>query len=84
MVGETLHTPGDGQLKSAIYAVFGKDFTAGLIPVDYEYEHVKVWGFISKTRSRKTKPKHAALFINGRYVKSKTAMVALEQAFKGP
>ncbi|MFR9227822.1 MAG: hypothetical protein ACLVKJ_02720 [Acutalibacteraceae bacterium] len=56
---ETLHTPGDGQLKSAIYAVFGKDFTAGLIPVDYEFEHVKVWGFISKPAA-KTKPQYAA------------------------
>ena len=80
---ETLHTPGDGQLKSAIYAVFGKDFTAGLIPVDYEFEHVKVWGFISKPVAARPNRSMQHFFINGRYVKSKTAMVALEQAFKG-
>ena len=80
---ETLHTPGDGQLKSAIYAVFGKDFTAGLIPVDYEFEHVKVWGFISKPAAARPNRSMQHFFINGRYVKSKTAMVALEQAFKG-
>ena len=80
---ETLHTPGDEQLKSAIYAVFGKDFTAGLLPVDYEFEHVKVWGFISKPAAARPNRSMQHFFINGRYVKSKTAMVALEQAFKG-
>lgn len=34
---EQLHTPGDGKLKSAIYAVYGRDFTNGLMPVEYEY-----------------------------------------------
>ncbi len=58
MVRKPLHTPGDEQLKSAIYAVFGKDFTAGL-PVDYEFEHVKVWGFISEACSCKTQPQYA-------------------------
>lgn len=80
---ETLHTPGDGQLKSAIYAVFGKDFTAGFIPVEYEYEHVKVWGYISKPAAARPNRSMQQFFINGRYVKSRTAMVALEQAFKG-
>ena len=80
---ETLHTPGDGQLKSAIYAVFGKDFTAGLIPVDYEYEHVKVWDLSANPQPARPNRSMQHFFINGRYVKSKTAMVALEQAFKG-
>lgn len=80
---EILHTPGDGQLKSAIYAVFGKDFTAGLIPVDYEFEYIKVSGFISKPAAARPNRSMQHFFINGRYVKSKTAMVALEQAFKG-
>ena len=37
-----LHTPGDGQLKSCIYAVYGKEFTSGLIPVDYQLDGIKV------------------------------------------
>ena len=45
---ETLHTPGDGKLKSAIYAVFGKEFTAGLMPVEYDYNGIEVSGFVSK------------------------------------
>lgn len=80
---ETLHTPGDGKLKSAVYAVYGKEFTAGLIPVHYELNGVKVWGFISKPSAARPNRSMQQFFINGRYVKSRTAMVALEEAFKG-
>ena len=80
---ETLHTPGDGKLKSAVYAVYGKEFTAGLIPVDYELNGVKIWGFISKPACARPNRSMQQFFINGRYVKSRTAMVAMEEAFKG-
>jgi DNA mismatch repair protein MutL len=80
---ETLHTPGDGKLKSAVYAVYGKEFTTGLIPVNYELSGVKVWGFISKPVAARPNRSMQQFFINGRYVKSRTAMVAMEEAFKG-
>ena len=80
---ETLHTPGDGKLKSAIYAVFGKEFTAGLMPVEYAYNGVEVSGFVSKPANARPNRSMQHFFLNGRYVKSRTAMVALEEAFKG-
>ena len=80
---ETLNSPGDGKLKSAVYAVFGKEFTAGLIPVDYELNGVKIWGFISKPSAARPNRSMQQFFINGRYIKSRTAMVAMEEAFKG-
>ena len=80
---ETLHTPGDGNLKSAVYAVYGKEFTAGLIPVDYELNHIRVSGFVSKPSASRPNRSMQNFFINGRYVKSRTAMVAMEEAFKG-
>ena len=80
---ETLNSPGDGKLKSAVYAVFGKEFTAGLIPVDYELNGVKLWGFISKPSAARPNRSMQQFFINGRYIKSRTAMVAMEEAFKG-
>lgn len=79
---DALHTPGDGKLKSAIYAVFGREFTAGLMPVEYTLEHVRVWGFVSKPAAARPNRRMQHFFINGRYVKSRTAMVAMEQAFK--
>jgi len=80
---ETLHTPGDGKLKSTVYAVYGKEFTSGLIPVNYELNDVKLWGFISKPSAARPNRSMQQFFINGRYIKSRTAMVAMEEAFKG-
>lgn len=80
---EVLHTPGDGKLKNAVFAVFGREFTQGLIPVSYELNGVKVWGFISKPVASRPNRSMQNFFLNGRYVKSKTAMVSMEQAFKG-
>ena len=80
---EVLHTPGDGKLKSAVYAVYGKEFVSGLIPVRYELGGIKVEGFVSKPSAARPNRSMQNFFINGRYVKSRTAMVALEEAFKG-
>ncbi len=80
---ETLHTPGDGKIKPAVYAVFGKKFTSGLIPLNYELNGVKVSGFISKPEAARPNRSMQNFFINGRYVKSRTAAVALEESFKG-
>ena len=80
---EELNTPGDGNIKSCIYSVYGKSFSAGLIPVKYELNGVKVYGFTCNTNSARPNRSMQHFFINGRYVKSKTMMVALEQAYKG-
>ena len=80
---ETLRAPGDGQLKSAVFAVFGREFTAGLIPVEYELQGVRVTGFVSKPSHARPNRSMQQVFINGRTVRSRTAQVALEQAFKG-
>lgn len=80
---ECLNTPGDGNLKSAIYSIYGRDFTSSLIPVCYQLNGVNVDGFISKPTSARPNRSMQHFFINGRYVKTRTAMVALEEAFKG-
>lgn len=80
---EELNTPGDGNTKSCVYSVYGKSFCTGLIPVKYGLNGVKVSGFTSDTNSLRPNRNMQHFFINGRYVKSKTMMVALEQAYKG-
>lgn len=80
---ETLHTPGDGHLRAAVYAVFGKEFTAGLIPLQYELNGIGAEGFVSKPSAARPNRSMQNFFINGRYVKSRTASVALEEAFRG-
>ena len=76
-----LNTAGDGKLQSAIYAVFGRDFAGRLIPISGEYEGIGVSGFIGRPDNVKGNRNYQNFFINGRWIKSKTAMAALEQAF---
>lgn len=80
---QVLKTFGDGKLISAIYSVFGKDFANGLIPVEYELETIKIKGYVSKPVNSRPNRNMQNFFINGRYVKTRTAMAAVEEAFKG-
>lgn len=79
---QTLITSGNGDLKSTIYSVFGREFANSLIPVDYEINNMRVSGFVTKpSMSRKSRGMQF-FFINLRLVKSQTAMAALEQAYR--
>lgn len=76
-----LETVGDGNLKNAIYSVFGREFASKLIAADLQLEGVEVHGFVGRSDNVRANRNHQNFFINGRYVKSKTAMAALEQAY---
>lgn len=78
-----LKTSGDGKLMSAIYTVYGRDFANGLIPVDYSLNGVSIAGYISKPVNARPNRNMQNFFINGRFVKSRTAAAALEEACKG-
>ena len=78
---ERFKTPGDGDLYNAIYAVFGKEFAKKLIKVDAEAEGIKVFGYIGRSDNVKKNRNLQNFFINGRYVKSMTAMAAIEKAY---
>lgn len=80
---QALKTFGDGKLISAVYSVFGKDFANGLIPVEYELDAIKIKGYVSKPVNSRPNRNMQNFFINGRYVKTRTAMAAIEEAFKG-
>ncbi len=80
---EQLHSPGDSKLSSAVYAVCGREFSSTLIPVDYRLGHVKVRGFISAPAGCRPNRSMQNFFINGRFIRSRTAMAALEEAYKG-
>lgn len=80
---ETLHTPGDGKLVSAIYAVFGKEFSTNLVPLEYTYNGIRVHGYISSPTGSRPNRTMQNFFINGRFIRSRTAAAALEEAYKG-
>lgn len=80
---QSLKTSGDGKLMSAIYSVFGREFASSLIPVDYQLDGIRVWGYISKPVHSRPNRNMQNFFINGRFVRSRTVMAALEEAYKG-
>ena len=75
------NSSGDGELFSAVYAVYGRDFARDLIPVDYEYEGVKVSGYVIKPLYSRNNRAFQNFFVNGRYVRSRLCSAALENAY---
>lgn len=77
-----LLTSGSGDLKTAAYEIFGKDFADGLIEADYSFESVKISGLVSKPTKSRPNRNMQFFFVNGRLVKSGTASAALSEAYK--
>lgn len=79
---EAMFTTGDGKLESTIYSVLGKEFASTLIPADYELEGIRVSGFISKPFNARPNRTMQFFFLNNRFIKTRTGLVALEEAYK--
>ena len=82
--GKTIvQTSGNGDLKSVIYNIYGKDIAENLINIDYTYEGMRVSGVIGKPVISRSNRTNQLFFVNKRYVKDKTLSGAAEQGFKG-
>ena len=79
---DILHTPGDGQLLSAIYAALGRDFANSLLPVSGSGGAVRVEGFITKPLAGHGTRGRQLFFVNGRFVKSQLLAAAVEEAYR--
>ncbi len=79
---EVLHTPGDGQLRSAIYAALGRDFALGLLPLSGCGGDISVEGFVTKPLNGGGTRARQLFFVNGRFVKSQLLTAALEEAYR--
>lgn len=76
-----LHTPGNNDVKSAIYSIYGKEIIKELIEVGYQDEKYKITGYIGKPEAARANRNYQSLYINRRYVKSKMVSYAVEQAY---
>ena len=79
---QTMLSSGDGEYYSAVYAVFGKQFAAGLIPVENVYQNTAVTGYVSSPLFTRANRSMQNFFVNGRSVKSPLCCAALEEAFR--
>ena len=79
----SIQTTGNGKIEDVIYEIYGKEIAQNLLPVDYEFEEMKVTGVIGKPSIARSNRSNQLFFVNKRFIKDKTLTSAAEQAFKG-
>lgn len=79
---EVFFSPGDGQIKSCIYTLLGRDMSRGLIECSGGDDAVKVTGYVSAPHAGRGNRAMQYFFVNGRPFKSAAIQAALEQAYK--
>lgn len=82
--GQTkLHTSGNNNLKEVIYQIYGRDITRELIEIDTSDTSgdFQIQGFIGKPVISRGNRNFENYYVNGRYVKSKIIMKAIEDAY---
>ena len=78
-----IQTNGNGDLKTVIYSIYGKDISNAVLEVDYKYEDIKINGVIGKPEIARSNRSNQLFFVNKRYIKDKILTSATEQAYKG-
>ena len=78
-----IQTSGNGDMKSVIYSIYGKDVAENIIDVNYEYEDMKITGVIGKPIIARSNRSNQLFFVNKRYIKDKVLTSAAEQGYKG-
>ena len=78
-----IQTTGNGDIKTVIYSIYGKDISDEILPVSYEYEYIKINGVIGKPAIARSNRSNQIFFVNKRYIKDKTLTSAAEQAYQG-
>lgn len=82
--GKTVvQTNGNGDLKTVIYSIYGKDVAAEVNEIEYEYEGIKITGVVGKPVVARANRSNQLFFLNNRYIKDKNLTAAADQAYKG-
>ena len=77
-----IQTPGNGSSEALIYSLYGKDVANSTLELKYEYEDIKIKGFVGNSNIAKSNRSNQLFFINGRAIKDKTISSAVDQAFR--
>lgn len=79
---EQFFTPGDNDLKNAVYAVYGRDYAKATIDVDYEMDGIHIFGVVGKSETGHTKYIYQSFFVNGRYIEEFRLRGVIDEAYK--
>ncbi len=80
---QTLHTPGDGDLKNCLYSVFGREFTGALLPLGEPGGLIRVSGFIGSPQAARATRTMQYFLVANRPVRSRILTAALDEAYSG-
>lgn len=79
---KVLHTYGTGNLIDVIRTIYGKNISDNLIYFENKEEAISLYGYIGKEEISRGSRNNQSIFVNGRYIKNKTIVAAVENAFK--
>ncbi|WP_010243517.1 DNA mismatch repair endonuclease MutL [Acetivibrio cellulolyticus] len=77
-----IHTPGNNDLLSAIFSIYGKETAKEVLEVKYQDEKIEIYGYVGKPEIARANRNYQSIYINGRYVKNKTISSAIDEAYK--
>ncbi len=79
---EVLHTPGNNDLTSTIYAIYGKQIALACLPVDQAMAPLKISGLVGRPDIARNNRNQQSFFVNGRLVRSRAMSAALDEAYQ--
>lgn len=79
---KVLHTYGTGNLIDVIRTIYGKNISDNLVYFESKEDSISLYGYIGKEEISRGSRNNQSIFVNGRYIKNKTIVAAVENAFK--
>lgn len=79
---EKLFFSGDGEIKTAIFSVYGKEFADNILKVEHTHGNIHIYGFVGKGEISRGNRTSQSFFVNGRYIKNKALTFWAEKAYE--
>ncbi|GAE89953.1 DNA mismatch repair endonuclease MutL [Acetivibrio straminisolvens] len=77
-----IHTPGNNDLLSTIYSLYGKETAKECMEISYEDETIKITGYAGKPEIARANRNYQSIYLNRRYIKNKIISSAIDEAYK--
>lgn len=79
---QILQTSGNGDMKTVVFNIFGKDVSQNIVDLNFEYEGIEVTGVAGKPEIARSNRSNQLFYVNGRFIKDKTLSAATEEAYR--
>ena len=80
---KVLLTYGDNNLASTIRTIYGKTIYEDIIEFsNHEDSYIRIYGYVGRESIARGSRNNQSIYVNNRYIKNKTVVAAVENAFK--